>query len=203
MNKQQFLEELKKHLYGLPQDDIQRSLDYYAEMIDDRIEDGLSQEEAVAAIGDPEKIANGILMDIPLPKLVKQKIRPKHRMGAGEITLLILGSPIWFSLLISVVAVVLSVYVVLWSVIISLYAVSFSLAACGVAGVFALAIFGITGNMTQGIFIAGCGLICVGLAILMFMASNLVTKGLLWVSKKIWLGIKSCFVKRGDGNENC
>lgn len=203
MNKQQFITELQKQLCGLPLSDINQTLQYYSEMIDDRIEDGLSEQEAVASIGDPQKIAKEILMDIPLPKLVKQKIKSSRRMSALELVLLILGSPIWLSLAIAAIAVVLSVYVVLWSVIISLYAVSFSLAACGVAGVFAFAVFAVTGNMISGVFVVGCALVCAGTAILMFMASNLITKGLLWLSRKIWCGIKSCFKRKGDNNENC
>ena len=57
MNKQQFLDALKKELCGLSQDDIQESLDFYSEMIDDHIEEGLSEEEAVASIGHPKEIA--------------------------------------------------------------------------------------------------------------------------------------------------
>lgn len=203
MNKQQFITELQKQLCGLPLSDINQTLQYYSEMIDDRIEDGLSEQEAVASIGDPQKIAKEILMDIPLPKLVKQKIKSSRRMSALELVLLILGSPIWLSLIIAAIAVVLSVYVVLWSVIISLYAVSFSLAACGIAGVFAFVVFGVTGNMISGVFVVGCALVCSGTAILIFMASNLITKGLLWLSRKIWCGIKSCFKRKGDNNENC
>lgn len=202
MNKQQFLTELKKHLFGLPQDDIRQSLDYYAEMIDDRIEDGISEEDAVSDIGDPKEIAKQILMDTPMTKLVKAKAKPSRTLRAWEIILLALGSPIWVSLLVAAAVIVLAVYIVLWSVIISLYAVDFSLAACGVAGVLAFGIVALKGDLTQGLFIAGCSLLCMGLAILLFFGFNQVTKGLLWASKKIWIGIKSCFIRRGDGNEN-
>lgn len=203
MNKREFLAQLQKLLCGLPQDDIQKSLDFYSEMIDDHIEDGLSEQGAIAAIGTPQEISKQILIEIPITKLVKQRIKPKHRMSTLEILLLILGSPIWLSLLIASVAVVFSVYIVLWSVIISLYAVSVSVAVCGIAGIFVFPIFALIGNTVQGVFIIGCGLICTGLSIFMFMASNLVVKGILWASKKIWLGIKSCFIRKGDDNENC
>ena len=45
--------------------------------------------------------------------------------------LLILGSPLWFPLLLAAFAVLASVYIVLWAVIVSLYAVLFALAATG------------------------------------------------------------------------
>lgn len=200
MTKQEFLNKLENALCGLPQDDIKKSLDFYSEMIDDRIEDGLSEQEAVAVF-DVDKIAKTILADIPITKLVKQTIKPKRRISTIEIILLVLGSPIWLALLISLLAVVLSIYVTLWSVIISLYAVFASLLACGIAGVLSVIGFCILGNVVQGAFIAGAGLVCLGLAIFMFMASNLAAKGLIWLGKKIWFGIKGCFVRRGDGNE--
>lgn len=197
MNKQQFLAELRKHLFGLPQDDIKQSLDYYAEMIDDRIEDGISEEDAVSDIGDPQEIAKQILMDIPMTKLVKAKAKPSRTLRAWEIVLLAAGSPIWVSLLVAAAAVVISVYIVLWSVIISLYAIAISVAACSIAGIAFFAIYMITGRLAEGAFMLGAGLVCIGLAILMFFAFNRITKGLLWLSKKIWLLIKSCFIK-GD-----
>jgi len=202
MSKQEFLLELQNALCGLPQDDIQKSLDFYSEMIDDRIEDGLLEEDAIAQIGDIQEIAKQILTDTPITKLVKQKIKRTRRMSALEIVLLVLGSPIWLSLILSAVAVALSVYIVLWSVIISIYAVVFSLAACGVAGVAVFPIFAFKGDMAQGVFLLGCGLVCAGLAILMFMLSKYATKGIIWLSCKIWFLIKRCFVRRGNSNEN-
>ena len=45
MNKQEFFEQLRKGLSGLPKDDIEERLTFYKEMIEDRIEDGLSEED--------------------------------------------------------------------------------------------------------------------------------------------------------------
>ena len=46
MNKQEFLYELKGKLWALSEEEKKSSLEYYTEMIDDRMEDGLSEEEA-------------------------------------------------------------------------------------------------------------------------------------------------------------
>ena len=51
MNKREFLDALRHGLYGLPQDDIEERLGFYAEMIDDRMAEGLSETEAVADLG--------------------------------------------------------------------------------------------------------------------------------------------------------
>ena len=51
MTKLQFLLALHDKLTGLPRDEVEERLNFYSEMIEDRMEDGLSEEEAVAAIG--------------------------------------------------------------------------------------------------------------------------------------------------------
>ena len=48
MNRKEFLNEVERRLHGLPAEDISKALDYFGEMIDDRTEDGMSEEEAVA-----------------------------------------------------------------------------------------------------------------------------------------------------------
>ncbi len=60
MNKEEFLNALRAGLAGLPQADIERSVQYYREMIDDRIEDGMREIDAVADIGDPRELAQAI-----------------------------------------------------------------------------------------------------------------------------------------------
>ena len=118
MSKQAFLAKLRKGLSGLPQDDIEERLTFYSEMIDDRMEEGLSEEDAVSEIGSVDTIISQIVADTPLSKLIKEKT-PKRRLGVWEIVLLVLGSPIWISLLIAAFAVILSLYISLWALIIS------------------------------------------------------------------------------------
>lgn len=78
MTKLQFLLSLHNKLSGLPQNEIEERLNFYSEMIEDRIEDGLSEEEAVSEIGTVDEIAEQIVSDIPLTKIVKEKIKPKR-----------------------------------------------------------------------------------------------------------------------------
>ena len=130
MNKQEFLKELRGRLAGLPEEDIDERLTFYGEMIEDRMEEGLSEAEAVSAIGSVDEIVTQTIADIPLAKIAKERIKPKRRLKAWEIVLLTVGSPIWFSLGIAAVSVVFALYVSLWAVIISLWAVFGSLTLC-------------------------------------------------------------------------
>ena len=193
MNKQAFMANLRARLSGLPKQDVEERLSFYSEMIDDRMEDGLSEEDAVLQTGSVEAIAAQIIADIPLTKIAKDKIKPKRRMKAWEILLLTLGSPIWLSLLIAAFAVILSLYVVLWSLIISIWAVFVSLVACALGGVAAGILFICYGHGLTGIAAIGAGIVCSGLAIFLFFGCHAATKGGILLTKKIALGIKKCF----------
>ena len=198
MTKKEFLDELKKGLLGIPEEDITRSIEFYSEMIDDRIEDGKTEEEAVAEIGTVKEVVSQILSEIPISKLIKEKVKKRRKLGALEIVLLILGSPIWISLLAAAFAVVLAVYVVVWSVIVSLWAVFASLAACVLGGITAGIIFICTGNLLTGLAMIAASLVCAGLSIFSFFGCKAATKSVLILTKKIALGIKNCFVKKEE-----
>lgn len=198
MNKQEFLARLRQGLAGLPQDEIAERLAFYSEMIDDRMEEGLSEERAIEEIGDVEEIISQIIGDVPLTQLVKERIKPKRTLKAWEIVLLALGSPIWFSLLIAAVAVVFSFYVVLWSVIISLWSIFASMVACAF-GIIVLGVgYVLVSKMLIGLGLLGAGIACVGLSIFLFFGCKASTKGLLILTGKIALSIKKCFVRKGQ-----
>lgn len=196
MNKQEFLSKLRQGLSGLPQEDVEERIGFYGEMIDDRMEEGLSEAEAVGEIGTVDAVVTQILADTPLTKLVKERVKPNRALKAWEIVLLVLGSPIWLSLMIAAFAVILSVYVVFWSAVVSLWAVVVSVAACALSGVVAAGIFAVQGNGLIGLAMLGAGLCCMGLTIFLFFGSKAASKGLLLLTKKIALGIKSLFMKK-------
>lgn len=196
MNKNEFLTALRGRLNGLPEEDIIKSMDYYGEMLDDRIEDGMSEEEAVEALGSIEDIMSEILSAVSLPKLVKEKVKPKRALKAWEIVLLILGAPLWIPLVATVLITVLSIYLSIWSIIISLYAVDLSVAVSGLVCIGVAVALLFDGQLIPCGVVFGTGLVCMGLSILLFLGFNLVTKGILWVSKKALLGVKGWFVKK-------
>ena len=123
MNKKEFLAVLRKGLGCLSYEEQDKWLDFYSEMIDDRLEDGLTEEDAVAAIGAVEAVIEQILVQSQPEK--KQKV--KRELKTWQVILLIVGAPLWFSLLIAVVSIVFSVLVTVWSVVISFYATAVSL----------------------------------------------------------------------------
>lgn len=198
MTKQEFLMRLRKGLSGLPREEVEERLSYYEEMAEDRMEDGLSEEEAIAQIGNPEDIARQIIADTPLPKLVKEKIKPKKEMKGWELGLILLGAPIWLSVLIAIAAAVFVVYAALWAVIVALWAVEVGLCG-GVIGGLASGIWFIyTGGSTlTGLAVAGVAIACAGLAIFMFFGYKAVTKGMLVLTAKLSGRLKHRIIGKG------
>lgn len=194
MNKYEFLGRLRERLAGLPPKDIDASLDYYAELIADRIEDGMSEEEAVAAMGSIDEIVAQILEDTSLPKLVKEKVRPKRALRTWEILLIVLGFPLWLPLLIAFASVIFSILVAIGSVVISVFAVAVAVGACALAFIVAGLICFVTAKEALGTILIGATLICAGLCILFFIGATYASKGILWLCKKGIYAIKSCFV---------
>lgn len=191
MNKQEFLTALERGLAGLPQEDIRRSVDFYSEMIDDRMDDGASQEEAVAAIGSLEEILGQLCPEPP-------KAKPRRRMKAWEIVLLVIGSPVWASLLVAAMCAGAAVYIALWAVLVSLYAVGAACAGCGVGGTILALLYLSAGNTAGAVFSVGASLLCWGVAILLFLGLKQTTKGFVFVTKKLFLWVRSRLTGKGD-----
>lgn len=196
MGKQEFLVQLRKGLSGLPQEDIEERVTFYSEMIDDRMEEGFTEEEAVVAVGSAQEIVAQVVAEIPFAKIAKERIKSRRQLRVGEIVLLALGSPIWLSLGIAAFVVILSLYISLWAVIISLWAVFASFAACPIGGVLACVVFTVGGNGASGLAMLAAGIVCAGLAIFMFYGCKAVTGGTLILTKKMAIWVKNCFIKK-------
>lgn len=198
MTKMQFLMSLHNKLSGLPQNEIEERLNFYSEMIEDRIEEGVSEEEAVAQIGTVDEIAEQIIADIPLTKIAKEKIKPKRRIKAWEIVLLILGSPLWLSVLIAIFAVIFSFYVCLWAVIISLWASFVAIIGGAFGGIASGVVLVLNKNGLTGVLLIAAGLVCAGISIFFFFGCKAATKGIVFLTKKPILSLKKSFIKKGE-----
>ncbi len=196
MKRNEFLALLAERLVGLPGEDRARSLDYYAEMIDDRIEDGMTEEEATRAVGTPETAAEAILAEIPLSRLVKERVRPARSLTVLEIVLLVLGSPVWLSLAVAAFAVLVSLYAVIWSCIVCLWAAFSALAVSAVCGVLASPFLAINVGFGAFALLLGAGVLSAGLAILAFYGCLAATRGLGRLTKKLFLFIKFCLIRK-------
>ena len=194
MTKEKFIELLRKGLSPLPKEERDERLTFYSEMIDDRVEEGLSEEEAVAGIGNPEEIARQIAGEM----LPKEKNERGRKFRAWEIVLLVLGSPIWLSLLAAIFAVILAFLVVLWAGVVCVWAVFASLAASAFGVLVGGVVLAATGNGIISVAMFGTAMVCAGLAVFAFFGCVAATKGVAFLSKWIVVGIVRFFKRKGE-----
>ena len=193
MTKEAFLRELARHLEALPLSERAEALNYYRDYIEDGADAGRTEEEVVASLEPPEKIAAQIRMDSAFAQAAKRPTA-KNTTKAALAVFGVLSLPIALPLALVIIAVVLCVLAAAFAVIVSV--------ACAiVAVVAAMIIFGIRaviallGGLVSGLsalFTVGTALIGLALTVLTVML-------LVWFAKAVihgvgrffrWLGIK-------------
>ena len=198
MTKQEFLDELERRLAKLPKEERKERVAFYEEMINDRMEEWPTEEQAVAMVGTVDEVIQQILVDLPLAEVEEQMATPRRKLKGWQLICLIVGSPIWASLLISVVAVLLAIYGAVWSVIIALWAIEIALGVGAIGTIASSILLIVQGNVVPGLAFMGIGFVCVGLTIFMFYACKAATKGIWSISRQMVLALK----KRSRRKEN-
>ena len=209
MNKAEFIEALAAELEGLPAAEITKSLEYYGEVIDDRVECGMTEDEAVAALDELPVIRERLIEDTPLPVLVRGSIKTRTRPGVLLTILLILGSPLWISFLAVAASLVLTLFIVFWTLIAVLWVLAAVLwvgfGALCVASVGFIA-YSVLTVVTGGAFInalacVGLAIASAGAAILMFFAALYAVKGMAvltaFCARKLSRAVKGIFTRKG------
>ena len=200
MTKLQFLYELDEKLAMLSDADRNKSLEYYSEMIEDRMEDGLSEKAAVAALGSIDEIYNDIISEMPLHRIIGAKIKRASSSSTSRsvwMWILIIFGCLVFGLpvIASAFAGLISVLAALWSVVISLWATTLALMLGGVAGVILFFPTIFIGTPVKSLFILGAGLFSLGLVVPFFYLSKLTSKGASVLTRKTLTLLKKIIVR--------
>lgn len=202
MNKQQFLDAIQDKIGVLPPQDRERSLDFYSEIIDDRMEDGLTEEQAVEAVGSVEEVSAQILSEAQLSKA--EPVNIPRKLRGWEIVLLVLGAPLWIPLLaaaamlvLSVILVLLTAYAVLWTGVLVLYTGNLCLAVGTIAGIAGGVFFLTSGRIGPALLAFGMALAFAGLTVLAFFVCNLAAKGVFLLGKYAFRGMKALIIRKG------
>lgn len=141
MTRDEFLGRLGELLACLPAEQVEETKAFYAEAIADRMEDGMSEEEAVAAMGTPGEVAEATLDDLPaVPRAIA---RTRRRSTTLLWVLTIVGSPVWVPLLAAFAAVAVTVYICIWLLALCVWIVAAALGGVGVVELL-LAVSGVT-----------------------------------------------------------
>ncbi|MBN1778067.1 MAG: DUF1700 domain-containing protein [Clostridiales bacterium] len=193
MNKHDFLNELSSRLARLPDTERDKAYAFYAEIIDDSMEDGMSEEEAVGKLGSLDEITERIIAEVPMSTIIKHRVAGKNR-GLYMVLLLICGFPIWFPILISLFSVLLTLFIVFWIVDLVVWVVFGSVAAAAVGSCIG---FFLNPEFGMRLLLLGGALACSGCAILLFPASVSVTKQFALITCQLWMKLKNAMLKKG------
>lgn len=191
MNKVEFLKELSFYLQKMNDIEKNKFIIYYDEMISDYVENGAAEEEAIRKIGTPLKIAEELLDDYDSVKLNL----PSTGSRALNIVLMTIGFPLWGSVLLAVVLMILSIYILIWCIPF--------VTGAGSVGFFASAIVGIIGtpfvmakNVSLGIMQMGTSLVSIGITVLLGTATIDLSKKFINLTKKFNVKLLALFKKK-------
>ena len=188
MNKTEFKKKLGKLISPVPEPERSRAVAFYLELIDDRIEEGMKEEQAVHELGGLQEIAEKILSESSVP------LKRSKGANAMMIFLIFITSPIWISIL----AVIASFIFAGWSVVIAIYCVFFGLIVSFLYAVLSSP-FVMTNHLLSGLFQLGAGLICGGLGVLLLYGTNKLAKSwnqfVFYFCRKIKSSIQEVFVR--------
>lgn len=125
MNKKEFNLDLKEKLnIYLPSHDIEKTLSFFNEIIDDKIEEGISEEIAVSQLGNIENIIDQILEDHNIQKRKTKMVWrfwPYNLPTAPLIALLILASPLLLSVVAIIFSLIVSILAIVGAVVVSIF----------------------------------------------------------------------------------
>lgn len=197
MDKRAFLERLQAALAGLPDAERERQLAYYEEMIDDRVEEGMSESEAIAALGPVDQLTQRVLRQTP-PQRRADRVRRSGIPTAVWVLLAVLLLPLWLPLLGLAGALVLGSFALLFGLIVAAAGLVAGLGVGGVgAMIWALVSWDLSGMSV--VFAIGAGLIAVGAALLLALPAAYLIKAL-WRGIKAW-GRKLAALLRGERHD--
>ncbi len=192
MRAEQFLKQLSKALADLPPLERARTLQYYREALADRMEDGCTEEEAVAGMEPVETIAHDLLQDAA----ARGALKP--RRSGVVVALLVLGSPLWLVFAAAAVVVIVAMYAVVWAVIAALAAAVVALVLSAAVGVAAL-VANVSAFPLTGLFLLGCGLTCGGVGVLLavpvWALIRSLARGTAAAARKLWHRV---MVRKGE-----
>lgn len=186
MTRNEFISSLSARLHSIPEAEKNKALDWYSELICDRMEE-MPEADAVSGIGSVDEIADEILSQYrqnttavqPSGGTVPQSRRSPDK---GVNTALVIFaatvlSPIWLPLLIVGLSLALIAVVLVWCAVVTVGVMLVSAAAVGAVGlVYGFwALFVI--NPAYGLLVLGTALVAAGLTLALIPLIVVTVKG--------------------------
>lgn len=186
MTRNEFITSLSARLHSIPEAEKNKALDWYSELICDRMEE-MPEADAVSGIGSVDVIADEILSQYRQNTTAvhsSDSTEPQSRRSPdkGVNTALVIFaavvlSPIWLPLLITGLSLALVAVLLVWCAVVTVGVMLVSAAAVGVVGlVYGFwALFVI--NPAYGLLVLGTALISAGLTLALIPLIVVTVKG--------------------------
>ena len=191
MTKTEFTRILKTKIAHLPRAERKKILQYYNEMITERMEDGMTEAEAIEALGDIDELVGAYA---PAPAQLTQ--RKSTRLRAWHIVMLAVGSPLWISIVAALFCIMVAIYIVVWALVVAFYAIFAALAVSGFACIMSSFIALFSQGFPAFAALMGAGCLLMGFALLWLVPCNLFAKAAGKMSGKLPKFIFRFFFKR-------
>lgn len=200
MKKSEFLDELANRLEHLPHQEVTKIIRYYEEIIDDRIEDGMTEEVSIQSLGGLDDIVTNIENEMPITSMVKDQVIKtveKSRSKGVLLALTIIGSPLWLPLLLAAICVVISLVLTGWALYASGVVTFVSLAIVAVTGVGIGFVRIFTISLATGLAYMGVGVLAAGLMMLLFYPCVWITRQWLKLNALPFRKLRQRLVRKG------
>lgn len=201
MRKAEFLARLDANLDFMEEQERRATLQFYDEQLEDRIDDGMTEEEAVASLESPQDVARNLndfrttqssqAAAAPTTGFASYSTEKKVLVVLGIIFALIILSPIIFSLIAAVFSVVLFIV----SIILALALAAIGFVILGIA-LFTMAILLIPSSPPSALAHLGMSIVSFALAILSGLATYYASYGLIKLAKFTYRSTKNAAEKR-------
>ncbi len=191
MNKKKFINELESRLTHLDKNELDTVINYYSELIDDKLEDNITEVKAVKSLGNIDDIINEINAERIIeekPSVSFEVSKEKKDKNLFLILLVICTFPIWITIL----SLLFGLFITIITVVGSLYLVVFSLLFSAIIIFVSSFVFLFSFPLTS-LFTIGTSLWLAGLSILSFNLMNVLTKYTFDFIKKVFNFIKVKF----------
>lgn len=195
MTKNEFIASLSEKLSGFAPSDVKKALEYYSEIIDDQIENGVPESEAVASLGSADSVVRQIILEMPLPKIIHSKMKLPAGASVLKIIAITFGALLFFPIVIALAASVFAAWVSILAAAIAVCTIPIVLGAVGIAGIAACPFLLFDGAITTGLFALGAALISLGLVYPFYVAAKYSIIYTLKLGKLVIISTKKCFVK--------
>lgn len=165
MLKRDFLNQLEQNLAHLPHHKRDRAIHYHSGVIDGKIEAGISEQDAIAAFGSPEKAA--------LEFINGGKTESKHHFSKK-----IKAMPKALRLTLSTAAIIFCMMLIAaaWALLLSVYFLSAAVALGGLAIIGAGGFMCFAVNPPVGVCVIGLGIVVAAVSLFLLGPARAFTK---------------------------